>query len=439
MSNEIESEENKKSLTRDAILSAEEISKTRILPSGAIVRVKYLTLNLVKGVFKQVETVDDDEKGHMFSEKVVLWMLRDNEQRNLNSFTEEDQRGLIEVAVDEWGCREEYDEISDQQVPEQRFYRAACKQEEDIALQLSESLQQLTSSLTASFLPMKTWQEEIASSLRELLEQFSIAPQISEAFNNINLRAIDQICDIGKLSIPIANLAGSIDEIRNSIRLPYENSILADISGSISSYQNLMRDVLPINKFSVLPDAIRYYPTIEMHNTSVVTGRLLMGEGYDAEKEEVITPDNDELLAWLGGLDPSFPNILTGAEKTIYSENPDRCRHFASSHRELCTHILNALAPDDAVKGWTANPNHFHENRPTRKARLLYIVRNYKNVPFVEFFVKDFSNQMDLLNADEHRKNQDYDENELLLLHERFLSALGFLKEIISNRSGSGI
>jgi hypothetical protein len=197
-----------------------------------------------------------------------------------------------------------------------------------------------------------------------------------------------------------------------------------------------MRDILPIEKFSRLPDSVRYYPTIEMHNTSIVTGRLITKDIYQHDDEEIITPDDNELLVWLGNLDPSFPKMVQGAQQTIYSQNPDHCRHFASSHRELCTIILHLLAPDDSVMNWTHDPIHFDKGRPTRKARLLYMTRNQTNKHFIDFFIKDIENQMDWLNGVEHRKSSEYTESQLLLLHYRFLSVLGFFMQITDDYDG---
>jgi hypothetical protein len=98
--------------------------------------------------------------------------------------------------------------------------------------------------------------------------------------------------------------------------------------------------------------------------------------------------------------------------------------------------VLHLLAPDDEVKQWTKDPNHYDkDSKPTRRARLKYIARNHNNDTFVDFLIKDFENQMALLNADEHSKTQGYSDQELLALHKRFLSMLGFLREIVSSHS----
>ena len=436
MSTDNEPEETKKYLTRDEILRTDTPSKVYQLPSGKAVRVKYLAFFLVREIYKCRESATEGNIEHFFTDKVIKWMLRDNDQKDLGSFSEGDQIRLIEIAVEEWGCEKEYGTLSQIENPEIRFYQAVSLQEKELALQLTESFRKLTAGLAISISPLRIFQVEIAASLKGILDQFNIANQLSDVFKNINMRAIDQIRDISTLATPIIRLAGDIATIQSSAIMPFEKTLLENIGGTLSSYHSLMKDILPVERFSFLPDSIRYYPTIEMHNTSIVIGRLIRGENYQPENEKVITPDNDGLLFWLGNLDISFPKMLRGATQTIYSQNPDHCRHFASSHRELCTHILHTLAPDISVKDWTHDLAHFDKGNPTRKARLLYIARNQTNKHFIDFFIKDFENQMDWLNGVEHRKSSEYSENQLLLLHNRFLSILGFFMQITGESDG---
>jgi hypothetical protein len=435
MSTKNEPEQTKKTLTREEILSENAPAKVYKLTSGKVVNVKYLAFFLVREIYKNIESTTEGNIEHVFTEKVIQWMLRENDQKNFGSFSEEDQKRLIEIAVEEWGCEEEYKSLGEIENPEIRFFQAANQQEKKLSQQLSESIRQLTASLAISISPLKIFQDGIASSLKGILDQFNVVTQVSDVFNNINLRAIDQIRDISALAPPIVEMAGEIAAIQSSMILPFEKTLFESVSGTISSYQTLMRDILPVERFSILPDSVRYYPTIEMHNASIVTGRLITSNIYHHDDEEIITPDNKELLEWLESLDPSFPIMLQGARETIYSRNPDHCRHFASSHRELCTHILHLLAPDNLVKKWTNDPQCFDKERPTRKTRLKYIAKNHNNKTFVDFVIKDFENQMDLLNADEHRKSPNYSEKDLGLLHKRFLSVLGFLRQIVISRS----
>lgn len=430
-----ENNESKKPLTRDQILNTENRQRIIQLPSGITVQVAFLSWGMVQEIEKSIECAVDEGKERLFTEKIISLMLRGSDQKDFQAFSNEDQRRLIEIAVEEWGCEEEYEQFAEIEDPEVRFYQAVEQQERELAKQLSESVRAITTNLASDMAPLKNVQMELASSMRGMLEQFGDVSKLGGVFHNLNTRAIEQMGDIYRLQSPILGIAEEIAKMQRPLVLPAQSALLESLGGTITSYQNLMKDVLPVERFSVLPDSVRYYPTIEMHNTAIVTEHFISTNKKQPKLEKIITPDNKELVAWLGSLDPSFPILLRGAEETISSQNPDRCRHFASSHRELCTQIIHLLAPDNLVKDWTTDPNHFDRGKPTRRARLLYIARNHNNNPFIDFFVKNFETQMSLLNTDEHRKRHEYMDEDLFLLHKHFLSALDFLRRIVTSHS----
>ena len=276
-----EDNEAKKPLIRDRILKVNNGSKVYQLPSCKLVHAAFLSLGMVQEIERSVELAAEGDKEHLFAQQVVEWMLRDNDQKGYQEFSSEDQRRLIEIAVEEWGCEDEYEQLTDINGPEVRFYQAVRLLEKEFARQLSESLGKLTANISSSISPIKAIQEEMASSLREILDQNSLATQVGEAFKDINLRMMEQIREIGTLSVPIANFVGTFDAIGSSLRRSYESNILKEVGGTITSYQYLMKDVLPVERFMVLPGVIRYYPTIEMHNTSIVAGQILGGDQYE--------------------------------------------------------------------------------------------------------------------------------------------------------------
>lgn len=430
-----EDNEVKKPLTRDQILKANNGSKVYQLPSGMTVHAAFLSLGMVQEIESSVESAAEGDKEHLFAQKVVEWMLRNSDQKDYQAFSSEDRRCLVEIAVEEWGCEDEYDQFSEINDPEVRFYQAVQLQEKELAEQLSESVKAISANLASTIAPLRDLQIELANSLKEMLDQVSEVNRFGEVTDTLNARVLEQMGDISRFQSPILSLASGLAKFQDALGSSTQNMLLDSLGGALTSYKNLMKDVLPIEKFAILPDSVRYFPTIEMHNASIVAGHFLEETTYEPQ-EDIIEPEISELLEWLGNLDPSFPIMLRGAEQTIYSQNPDHCRHFASSHRELSTHILHLLAPDNEVRQWTKDPNHFDkEGKPTRRARLKYIARNHSNDTFVDFLSKDFDNQMTLLNADEHRKTQEYSNRELLALHKRFLSMLGFLWEIVSSHS----
>ncbi len=430
-----EDNEPKKPLTREQILNANNGSKVHQLPGGKMVHVAFLSWGIVQDIERSVESAAEGDKEHLFAQKVVEWMLRESDQKDYQAFSDEERRRLIEIAVEEWGCKEEYDQHSDINDPEVRFYRAVLLQEKELAEQLSEFTRTTSANLINAIAPLRDLRIELVSSITGMLEEFSKVNRFSEIMYNLDARVLEQIGDISRFQAPILGLAGGLAKFQDALSSSTQSMLLDNLEVTITCYKDLMKDVLPIERFATLPDSVRYFPTIEMHNASIVAGHFLEKTTYEPQ-EDIIEPEISVLLEWLGNLDPSFPIMLRGAEQTIYSQNPDHCRHFASSHRELSTHILHLLAPDNEVKQWTQDPNHYDkEGKPTRRTRLKFIARNHSNDTFIDFLIKDFENQMALLNADEHRKEQEYSNRELLALHKRFLSMLGFLWEIVTSHS----
>lgn len=83
-----------------------------------------------------------------------------------------------------------------------------------------------------------------------------------------------------------------------------------------------------------------------------------------------------------------------GAEQSLKSRNPDRIRHALTSLRELVTQILHELAPDETIQKSYKDANWYHNGKPTRRARLHYIINN-KNKD--EVFVKHFDKEIDCI------------------------------------------
>jgi Predicted pPIWI-associating nuclease len=136
------------------------------------------------------------------------------------------------------------------------------------------------------------------------------------------------------------------------------------------------------------------YPPVEYFRhiqalESVSAAPTLDAEGVaasvDASLEEAV-PSIDDLLR---RFNPSLCPLLDGARKSLVSRNPDRIRHVTTSLRELFTQVLHSLASDREVGSWTSQPDHFHNGRPTRRARLLYVCRNINEGPFIDFVRDD--------------------------------------------------
>ena len=83
--------------------------------------------------------------------------------------------------------------------------------------------------------------------------------------------------------------------------------------------------------------------------------------------------------------------MYEGARDAVHGDNPDRGRHLLVSLRELLSHLLRKIAPDERVLTWIPkdSDNWLHKGRPTRKARLHYLCREIKYGPMDDFVVSD--------------------------------------------------
>ena len=155
-----------------------------------------------------------------------------------------------------------------------------------------------------------------------------------------------------------------------------------------------------------------------------------VGEEIGAEVEE-------ELRQRLLKLDPRLVKLVDGARASFRSSYPDRSRHLITSYRELCTHILHLLSPDPEIKNWSTTKDHYHNGRPTRKARLLYLCRDINHGPLREFVEKDIETTVitfDLLNQGTHQLDMGLTDKQLAALKARAEATVSLLIQIyVSN------
>lgn len=187
------------------------------------------------------------------------------------------------------------------------------------------------------------------------------------------------------LGIAAGFAAGDIYEVRSSFFT------------LTSSYRALMQSFeeneLLIPSF---PPIISQGPSIEVFTSANTMGaisntlaeELLYESESQAEHDltEKIEASLDELLT---ALDTTLRDVWRGAKMALHSDNPDRMRHVVVSLRELVNHVLHRIAPNDEIERWTTDHIHFHDGRPTRAARVLYICRGINHGPFADFISAD--------------------------------------------------
>lgn len=91
------------------------------------------------------------------------------------------------------------------------------------------------------------------------------------------------------------------------------------------------------------------------------------------------------------------------------------------------TQTLHILAPDSEIRRWTSDPDRFHNNRPTRKARLLYICRPVTVGVLSEYIsteIKSVIALVDTLEEGTHGIDIEFSPLQLRLIFNRIESAL---------------
>ena len=278
------------------------------------------------------------------------------------------------------------------------------------------------------------------------IEQRQVVERMTESLRLHNLVWRSHFVDISKYAIlsqislsqiPWEQIGDVLDiqtNVRNSIQ-----SVFLEFSQSYSRLYNLLE-----RKPSIvvsLPPVISKLPAVEFFNSVTIVDAITARTEADAEFEEErqhATEDTrietaDRLEALLTELNAELITPLQGARQSLDSANPDRVRHFATSLRELFTHVLHTLAPDDEIRGWSNAPEHYDRGRPTRRTRLLYICRNLNHDPFSSFIERDISTVvafLQLFQRGTHETVSHYTDFQLKLMLLRMESTLRFLLEI---------
>lgn len=234
-------------------------------------------------------------------------------------------------------------------------------------------------------------------------------------------------------------------DISLAARVPFDIGVdlranFVDFSQSYNVLSESLRD--SAQQFLAYEPRITRLPAIEFLNEATLFGSVIVenpkriNEIRPEYRVELQTETEDALYIQLRALDANLIPLWEGTRHSIESDNPDKVRHATISMRELLTHVLHRLAPDESVRQWSNDPAFYVESRPTRKARLLYICRQVNNGPFSEFVSKDVGATIafiDLFQRGTHQLVIPYTEAQVKALRVRMEGVLRFLLEIASN------
>ncbi|MEO0770904.1 MAG: hypothetical protein AAFY72_16030, partial [Cyanobacteria bacterium J06649_4] len=207
----------------------------------------------------------------------------------------------------------------------------------------------------------------------------------------------------------------------------FSGSLIEALTGLTSSYRSVIESIPEVQNAQATFIA-KYSPA--EYSSEVEALEKVLGEPEEAEADLEQLPSIDDELA---SFDSSLLTLVNGARLSLRSDNPDKARHVTTSVRELFTHVLHYFAPDNDIKSWSSDPNHYHNNRPTRRARVLYICRRFSNGPltkFVEADVKATLALVDSLNSGTHGIESKFSEAQLQAVVCRMESLVLYLLKV---------
>lgn len=214
--------------------------------------------------------------------------------------------------------------------------------------------------------------------------------------------------------------------------------LTTSVLGLSESYSTLLKsfETNPLSYSQISPSISRIAP-IEYYSTANLLEAISVEEDITAEEEliknEIQYENEISLSVYLPKIDPGLYKMWKGAIEAYHSNNSDKVRHFVTSIRELYTHLIHLLAPDNEIRKWTTDPQHYNEGKPTRKSRLLFICRNIDNEPFSTFVKKDVEAMIAFIGIFQngtHNIDPVFSPSQLITIKSKAENTLKFLLEI---------
>lgn len=218
-------------------------------------------------------------------------------------------------------------------------------------------------------------------------------------------------------------------------RLPEISAVEQQFSSVMRSYGDLMCSY-ETEQFDLasLSAAVSVGPSWELYTGARVINVVAqpdIAEEADVISNTSIDDVNASVEELLSSVDHRLLKPWEGAKSALRSGNPDRERHVANSLRELVSHLLRTLAPNEAVEAWSTRPDHYHEGRPTRTAQCHFICRGINHGPFERFVeenTKLVSCLFKLFQSGTHKLDSDLSDKQLRAL---LVKTEGFIRFLV--------
>lgn len=230
----------------------------------------------------------------------------------------------------------------------------------------------------------------------------------------------------------ISNFSRTITQLSQVTAL--QTSVLSISTALKDTWDSISYDA---SRLSLIPAPILRAPAVELYSVVQTSAAIsLPAEDLpeaDLEVENILQEAVDMFPARLATVHPDLVATYRGGIDALKANGTDWQRHAMVSFRELCTHTLHLLAPDDRVMK-TVRVEDVQNGRPTRRARLNYIFAEVAGAEIAKFYDADMKAAIELfdtLSKGTHKLAQAATPKQLHYLRGR---VVGFLTAMLEAR-----
>ena len=291
--------------------------------------------------------------------------------------------------------------------------------------------------------------EQLAKLAQKDIDSWTKARDLYSSQMPLNKFLVSQLSQITHMSALAQSALAGLDTSKIGGAFIIANEMKAIFTDKFTDFTTSYKDLFqsfetPETSLFKLSPSISHFPTLEFFNGVELLEKTIEEvqqeedqDDYEEERlfvrNEIRASTNDSVIIQLQEVNENWIIMLEGARQAFMSTNPDKVRHCITSLRELLREIMQYLSPDEQIKNWSESDNDFHNNRPTRKARLRYITRNINHGKFTKFVEKDIesiSAAIDIFQAGTHAANSKLTEAQVNALISKVEGAILFLFSI---------
>ena len=183
----------------------------------------------------------------------------------------------------------------------------------------------------------------------------------------------------------------------------FSSRLLSSFGSLAPRFRDLTLSTGRLEAVTALPSFVMPSASRELVTAAHTLTTLSLDDAEVDEEEQIVLADSQEASSdaqeLLCQVDPALARANKGAREALRSGSVDRARHVLASLRELWSHLLRTLAPDESVLPWATGRGSelTQDGKLTRRARLLYICREINHEPLSDFLHSDTKALLDYI------------------------------------------